>query len=175
MFFPPSIYLVAYIIAGSSQWPEKCCTYVIAGSNGRLCILISQHEEALTGVSQGFVKWSPLRVWEEERLSSSRPSSTSSSLLDISLPDILHHQHLGRSHDLHGHTPSIATLSLPSITNCSSKAPDRHAVEVLGPLEHVPGQPIRTKLEISMSHPPGSRNATTKARVLTMLYRRYTC
>ncbi len=117
---------------------------------------------------KGFVKWSPLRVWEEEKVASSLPASTSSSLVDITLPGIQRQP----SCDVSGHAPIIGTLSLPSITNvCSRKVSDRNAVEVLGPVEHVPGQPISVRLEMGVS---SSGQATpTRSRVLTMLFRRY--
>ncbi len=117
---------------------------------------------------KGFVKWSPLRVWEEEKVASSLPASTSSSLVDITLPGIQRQP----SCDVSGHAPIIGTLSLPSITNvCSRKVSDHNAVEVLGPVEHVPGQPISVRLEMGVS---SSGQATpTRSRVLTMLFRRY--
>lgn len=108
-----------------------------------------------------FVKWSPSRVWEEEKAANGSPVSTSSSLVDVSLPIL-------RSHDSRGPSPIIGTLSLPSVFNSTThKMADKHAMEVLGPVEYVRGQPIRLKGEGT-----GSLTTPTKCRVLTMLYRR---
>ena len=121
-------------------------------------------------VDKGYIKWSPLRVWEEEKVAGSLPGSTSSSLVDITLPGIQHQQSSG-SGDGPGHTPIIGTLALPSITNmCAKRQPDRHALEVLGPVEHVPGQPISVKIELGV--PSLGQTTPTRSRVLTMLYRR---
>ena len=108
-----------------------------------------------------YVKWSPSRVWEEEKAANSAPVSTSSSLVDVSLPR-------SRSHDSRGPSPIIGTLSLPSVCNSTShKVTDKHAMEVLGPVEYVWGQPIKVSIEDT-----GSATTPTKCRVLTMLYRR---
>ena len=118
-------------------------------------------------VDKGYIKWSPLRVWEEEKVAGSLPGSTSSSLVDITLPGIQHQQSSGSS-DGPGHTPIIGTLALPSITNmCAKRQPDRHALEVV---EHVPGQPISVKIELGV--PSLGQTTPTRSRVLTMLYRR---
>lgn len=109
-----------------------------------------------------FVKWSPSRVWEDEKAANSSPPSTSSSLVDVSLPILDKH----RSHDSRGPSPIIGTLSLPSVFNSTAhKVVDKHAIEVLGPVEYVWGQPIRLRGD--------SANTPTKCRVLTMLYRRF--
>ena len=116
------------------------------------------------GEDKDYVKWSPSRVWEEEKAVNSSPVSTSSSLVDVSLPTFSR----TRSHDSRGPSPIIGTLSLPSVCNSTSyKVPDKHALEVLGPAEYIWGQPIRVKIEES-----GIINAPTNCRVLTMLYRR---
>lgn len=106
-----------------------------------------------------FVKWSPSRVWEEEKAANSSPVSTSSSLVDVSLP-ILDKQR--------GPSPIVGTLSLPSVFNSTAhKMTDKHSMEVLGPVEYVWGQPIRLRGEGT-----GSLTTPTHCRVLTMLYRR---
>lgn len=120
-----------------------------------------QVEEAILE-DKDFVKWSPSRVWEEEKAANSSPVSTSSSLVDVSLPSL-------RSHDSRGPSPTIGTLSLPSVFNSTTlKVVEKHAVEVLGPVEYVWGQPIKVKGELA-----GPRATPTKCRVLTMLYRRF--
>ena len=97
--------------------------------------------------------------------------STSSCLVDITLPGIQHQQSSG-SGDGPGHTLIIGTLALPSITKmCAKRQPDRHALEVLGPVEHVPGQPI-SSVEIELGVPSLGQTTPTWSRVLTMLYRR---
>lgn len=110
-----------------------------------------------------YVKWSPSRVWEEEKAANSRPVSTSSSLVDVSLPVLSR----SRSHDSRGPSPIIGTLSLPSVFNSTShKMRDKHAIEVLGPVEYIWGQPVKVSIEDSSNATP------TKCRVLTMLYKR---
>ena len=120
-------------------------------------------------MDKGYFKWSPLRVLEEEKVAGSLPGSTSSSLVDITLLGIQHQQSSG-SGDSPGHTPIIGTLVL-SITNmCAKWQPDRHALEVLGPVEHVPVQSISVKIELGM--PSLGQTTPTRSRVLTMLYRK---
>jgi len=126
-------------------------------------------QDDLVSVDKSFVKWSPLRAWEEEKVVGSLPASTASSLVDITLPGIQRHPSVGG----HAHSgPIIGTLALPSINFTSSrKVVDRSAMEVLGPVEHVPGQPIAVNLE--MGGASSGKATPTKSRVLTMLYRRY--
>ena len=120
-------------------------------------------------VDRSYVKWSPLRAWEEEKVASSLPASTASSLVDITLPGIQRHPLV--STQGHG-SPIIGTLALPSIHfTTSRRTVDRSAMEVLGPVEHVPGQPITVKLEMGGASSSG-QTTPTKSRVLTMLYRR---
>lgn len=127
------------------------------------CPLLLQAQVEAIQEDKDCVKWSPSRVWEDERLVNSSPISTCSSLVDVSLPVLR-----SRSHDSRGPSPVVGTLSLPSVCNSTSlKVTDRHPLEVLGPVEYIWGQPIKVHIEDTS---PGA--TPPKCRVLTMLYRR---
>jgi len=80
------------------------------------------------------------------------------------------------SHDSHvtSHDPQpssvaqVGTLTLPTISQATlTKSTDKHATEVLGPVEYVWGQPVEVEVENA------SQMDTQKCRLLTMLYRRF--
>ena len=131
-----------------------------------------------------FVSWSPSRVWEAEKMSvgvesitSSEESGSSFALIPSSPNSYVDEI---ASHDCRAPSPLVGILSLPSVSaSTSQKVTDRHAMEALGPLEYMWGQPIEISieggsllLESASDTPPLSQ-----CRVLTMLYRRcvYCC
>ena len=111
-----------------------------------------------------FMTWSPSKVWETERLAAA--SRTTSPLEEEGGdPERLDHV---TPRDPKPHPNRIGTLSLKSITQATlSKTTERHAVEVLGPVEYVWGQPLEVEINYN-----ANANGSPKCRVLTMLYRR---
>ena len=111
-----------------------------------------------------FMTWSPSKVWETERQAvDSR--TTSPSEKEGGDQERLDHV---TPRDAKPHPNRIGAISLKSIAHATLiKTTERHAVEVLGPVEYVWGQPLEVEVNYN-----ANTNGSPKCRVLTMLYRR---
>ena len=132
---------------------------------------------------QNFVSWSPAAVWEAERKAfKARARSTSSQRIshlerekasDMSANKSIHgvatRDSTKSPQDHKQPPPRVGTINLASVSQAAEKLEERTTMEVLGPVEHVWGRPLRVSVNPSLQSQRGSQ---LSCRVLTMLYRR---
>ena len=112
-----------------------------------------------------FMTWSPSRVWETEHHAAASSAASPSGEEGGDREGLDH----VTSCDPKPCPHLVGTLSLRSIARATlSKTTEKHAVEILGPVEYVWGNPLEVEINNTASN-----NGSPKCRVLTMLYRRF--